>query len=222
MHLPRRRAAGRLVGQWAMMDRCTTVRKIDFGTEKRRFGACVSVGTVVHFLATKNWVMIPHTHIYIYNIEWWGKTKMKVNIKRYKQTFTKRGHPSTYWYDFLEFQTKKLHHSVRIFVILRTFQQTPGAYPKPPGPTVYDSEFLNHLGVKRGCLGYAKQGYVGFPLELWMAAYSRKQIMPLSFGTSSSPKIQQVKTDVGIWFSWHRWLLSCCYLQIFVFFDTFN
>ena len=219
MHLPRRRAAGRLVGQWAMMDRCTTVRKIDFGTEKKGLEPAYQWELwCISWPQKTGWWF----HIYIYNIKWWGKTKMKVKIVIYKQTFTKRGHPSTYWYDFLEFQTKKLHHSVRIFVILRTFQQTPGAYPKPPGPTVYDSEFLNRLGVKRGCLGYAKQGYVGFPLELWMAAYSRKQIMPLSFGTSSSPKIQQVKTDVGIWFSWHRWLLSLCYLQIFVFFDTFN
>ena len=49
---------------------------------------------------------------------------------------------------------------------LRTFQQTPkGAYPKPPGPTVYVSEFLQ-FGGERGCLGYAKQGYVGVPLEI--------------------------------------------------------
>ena len=35
------------------------------------------------------------------------------------------------------------------YITLRTFQQTPkGAWaPKPPGPTVYDKEFLNHLGV---------------------------------------------------------------------------
>ena len=53
---------------------------------------------------------------------------------------------------------------VACWLNLRTFQQTPGAYPKPPGPTVYVSEFLS-FGGERGCLGYAKQGYLGIPLD---------------------------------------------------------
>ena len=36
--------------------------------------------------------------------------------------------------------------------ILRTFQQTPGAYPKPPTNSLWRNSF--HLGVW-GCLGYA-------------------------------------------------------------------
>ena len=40
-----------------------------------------------------------------------------------------------------------------------------GAYPKPPGPTVYGSEFLQHLGVKGDVWGMLYPGYVGFPLE---------------------------------------------------------
>ena len=38
------------------------------------------------------------------------------------------------------------------FLFLRTFQQTPGAYPKPPTNSLWRSSF--HLGVW-GCLGYA-------------------------------------------------------------------
>ena len=37
-------------------------------------------------------------------------------------------------------------------MILRTFQQTPGAYPKPPTNSLWRNSF--HLGVW-GCLGYA-------------------------------------------------------------------
>ena len=52
---------------------------------------------------------------------------------------------------------KKYHH-------LRPYQQTPkGAYPKPPGPTVYGSEFLNHLGVKGDVWGMRNRGMLGFP-----------------------------------------------------------
>ena len=55
--------------------------------------------------------------------------------------------------------------ALKVDNFLRTFQQTPkGAYPRPPFQTVYDSEFLS-FGGERGCLGYAKQGYVGVPLE---------------------------------------------------------
>ena len=50
--------------------------------------------------------------------------------------------------------------------VLRPYQQTPkGAYPKPPGPTVYGLEFLEHLGMKGDVWGML-QGYVGFPLEM--------------------------------------------------------
>ena len=47
---------------------------------------------------------------------------------------------------------------------LRTFQQTPVSHTPNPQPTVYVSEFLS-FGGERGCLGYAKQGYVGAPLD---------------------------------------------------------
>ena len=43
----------------------------------------------------------------------------------------------------------------------RNFQHTPkGTYPRPESPTVYVSEVFS-FGGERGCLGYAKQGYVG-------------------------------------------------------------
>ena len=53
---------------------------------------------------------------------------------------------------------------------LRTFQHTPGSNTQTtPQPTVYVSEFLVSgflsFGGERGSLGYAKQGYVGVPLE---------------------------------------------------------
>ena len=52
-------------------------------------------------------------------------------------------------------------------VCLRIFQHTPkGTYPgRVRTPTLHDSEFLNHLGMKRGCLGYGKQGYVRVLLD---------------------------------------------------------
>ncbi len=44
-------------------------------------------------------------------------------------------------------------------------QADPWSVPQNPQPTVYVSEFLNHLGVKGDVRGML-QGYVGFPLEL--------------------------------------------------------
>ncbi len=48
--------------------------------------------------------------------------------------------------------------------ILRTFQQTPGAYPRPPTKSLWKNSF--HLGVFWGCFLVCDfQGYVGVPLE---------------------------------------------------------
>ena len=54
----------------------------------------------------------------------------------------------------------------RVYLSSKTLPTDPCfAYPKPPTNQQFNgSEFLNHLGVW-GCLGYAKQGYVGFPLD---------------------------------------------------------
>ena len=40
-------------------------------------------------------------------------------------------------------------------VFRRTFQQTPGAYPKPPTNSLCMFRNSFHLGGERGCLGYA-------------------------------------------------------------------
>ena len=48
--------------------------------------------------------------------------------------------------------------------ISKTLPTDPWSMGPNPQPTVYGSEFLS-FGGERGCLGYAKQGYVGFPLE---------------------------------------------------------
>ena len=40
------------------------------------------------------------------------------------------------------------------------------AYPKPPGPTVYGSEFLSFGGDFGDVWGMRLSGYVGFPLDL--------------------------------------------------------
>ena len=48
---------------------------------------------------------------------------------------------------------------------------------RPPFPTVYVSEFLA-FGGERGILGYAKQGYVGVPLDL-------SKFLPSSPGTAT-------------------------------------
>ena len=51
------------------------------------------------------------------------------------------------------------------FQNLRTFQHTPGTYQNDPQPTVYVSEFLNHLGVWGSLARDMLQGYVGAPLD---------------------------------------------------------
>ena len=45
---------------------------------------------------------------------------------------------------------------------LRPYQQTPGAYPKPPGPTVYGFGIPESFGGL-GMSGVCSRGMLGFP-----------------------------------------------------------
>lgn len=80
-------AVDRLVGQWAMMDRCTTARKIDFWTENKKtvVGTCGNCGKCgAKFFGHEK--LGEDSTIYISMNCWW-RNKMKVKMW-YKQTFT--------------------------------------------------------------------------------------------------------------------------------------
>ncbi len=49
----------------------------------------------------------------------------------------------------------------------RPYQQTPGGYPKPPTNSLWFG-IPEPFEGERGCLGYAKQGNVGFPLDSYI------------------------------------------------------
>ena len=75
--------------------------------------------------------------------------------------------------------------------ILRTFQQTPGAYPKPPTNSLWRNSF--HLAVW-GCLGYA-------PGVCWG---SLRNMQTLPFKLVIFQPVRYINKPLD--FCWRRWL----------------